>query len=175
MSLPFDVDISPAAVDLQVAGFQFQKLNGFKTAELILYSRIQSEYDYRTLDLMSLAYRISQDLGFPYLEVFEMLRNENTLVVEFGAYADEIKEIALRDFSDVQRKSELVTMFIRSRCDKSWTEEQTGELLWDTQAELIYHFLMGEYTRWQEPEPTQLDGENVGKSSASLELHSIAK
>jgi hypothetical protein len=162
--LPFDVITAPVPPALVVAGFSFDKKGGFKTSEHINYSQIQSEYSFRTLDLMALAHRISEDLGIVYLEVFQMLKNEDIIALEFGAYAEEIKEVAIRDFCDIRRKSDLVTMFMRSRIDKAWTDEKTGDLMWEDEAELIYEFLMNEYHRWKEPVSIDLTTADVGKS-----------
>lgn len=173
--LPFDVVSAPVTPDLVVAGFSFTKKGGFKTSEHIHYSQIQAEYSFRTLDLMALAHRISQEMEIVYLDVFQMLKNEDIIALEFGPYAEEIKDIAVRDFSDIKRKAELVTMFIRSRQDREWTEEQTGDLMWDTETEPIYEFMMNEYHRWKEPTVIDLTNADVGKSSEISELPSSEK
>jgi hypothetical protein len=164
-TLPFDSSITPATPvpDLTVAGMQFYKRGGFTVNETIAYEQYTNGYAHRSLELMALGQRISVEKEMTYAQVIDILGDSSAVEMLLGEYIEDILAIGLDRFSEAQRKADIATLFIQSRCNPAWTKEQTGDLLF-TEAEQIYIFTMGEYRGWKAPAPEPTDAE-LGKSS----------
>jgi hypothetical protein len=162
-NLPFDSSLTKQAqsADLVVAGLEFWRRGGFTVNETIAYELYNNGHAQRSLELMALGHRISIDRGMTYAETIDILADTAAVESLLGEYLEDILAIGLDRYSEAQRKADVVTLFVQSRCDAAWINQQTGDLLF-SEAEQIYSFAMGEYRGWKESAPLPTDVE-VGK------------
>jgi hypothetical protein len=167
---PFDTSITPTTQlpNLEVAGFSFARRGAFTVNETIAYEGLNNSHAQRSLELMSLGNRIAIEKDMTYPQVLAILEDNNLVNSLLVDYIDDILAIGLDRYSETRRKSEVVTMFVQSRCNNTWTAEQTGSLLYPELLQ-IYQFAMGEYRGWATPPVSPTTTEEVGKLSPEPE------